>query len=100
MQQSSSKREVYRNTILPQETRNTSNKQPNLTPKAIGEKEQKTPKVRRRKEIIKTRSEIKRNEGNDSPFRYVRTHREVGSLQPARGPSPDPDHAATLVLDV
>ena len=57
MQQSSSKREVYRNTILPQETRNTSNKQPNLTPKAIGEKEQKTPKVRRRKEIIKTRSQ-------------------------------------------
>ena len=34
---SSSKREVYSNTILPQETRNISNKQPNLTPKAIRE---------------------------------------------------------------
>ena len=34
---SSSKREVYSNTILPQETRNISNKQPHLTPKAIRE---------------------------------------------------------------
>ena len=32
------KREFYSNTILPQETRKTSNKQPNLTPKAISEK--------------------------------------------------------------
>ena len=30
------------------------------------EKEQKNPKVSRRKEIINIRSEIKRNEGNDS----------------------------------
>ena len=43
----SSKREVYRNTILPQETRNTSNKQPNLTPKAIRERrKKKKPKLR------------------------------------------------------
>ena len=35
---SSSKREVYSNIILPQETRNNSNKQPNLTPKAIRER--------------------------------------------------------------
>ena len=34
-QQKHSKREVDSNTILPQETRNISNKQPNLTPKAI-----------------------------------------------------------------
>ena len=32
---SSSKREFYSNTILPQETRNISNKQPKLTPKEI-----------------------------------------------------------------
>ena len=32
-QQSSSKREVYSNTILPQETRKTLNSQPNFTPK-------------------------------------------------------------------
>ena len=30
---SSSKREVYSNTILPQETRKTLNRQPNFTPK-------------------------------------------------------------------
>ena len=41
----SSKREVYSNTILPQETRNISNKKPNLTPKAIRDEEQKTPKL-------------------------------------------------------
>ena len=41
---SSSKREVYSNTILTEETRKISNKQPNLTPKAIREKNKKTPK--------------------------------------------------------
>ena len=41
----SSKREVYSNTILPQETRNISNKEPNLTPKATEKEEQKTPKL-------------------------------------------------------
>ena len=40
---SSSKREVYSNIILPQETRNNSNKQPNLTPKAIRERRTKKP---------------------------------------------------------
>ena len=54
----SSKREVYSNTILPQETRNISNKQPNLTPKAIRERRTKKLKVSRRKEIIKIKSEI------------------------------------------
>ena len=34
---SSSKTQIYSNTILPQETRNISNKQPDLTPKAIRE---------------------------------------------------------------
>ena len=45
---SSSKREVYSNTILPQETRKISNKQTNLTPKAIRErrkKKEKNPKL-------------------------------------------------------
>ena len=58
---SSSKREVYSNIILPQETRNISNPQPNFTPKAIRE-EQKNPKVSRRKEIIKVRSVINAKE--------------------------------------
>ena len=55
---SSSKREVYSNTILPQETRNISNKQPKLTLKQLEKEEQKNPKGSRKKEIIKIRSEI------------------------------------------
>ena len=39
---SSSKSVVYSNTILPQETRKTSNKQANLTPKAIRERRRRT----------------------------------------------------------
>ena len=35
---SSSKRNVYSNTILPQETRKTSNRQPNFTPKTTGKR--------------------------------------------------------------
>ena len=34
--ESSSKREVFGNIILPQETRKTSNTQPNITPKTTG----------------------------------------------------------------
>ena len=39
----SSKREVYSNAVLSQETRNISNKQPNLTRKAIRERRTKNP---------------------------------------------------------
>ena len=39
---SSSKTEVYSNTILPQEVRKIPNKQPNLTPKATRERTNKT----------------------------------------------------------
>ena len=46
--------------MLCQETRKISNKQSNLTPKAIRERRTKNPKVSRGKEIIKIRSE--RNE--------------------------------------
>ena len=35
---SSSNKEVYSNTILPEETRKTSNRQPNFTPKATGKR--------------------------------------------------------------
>ena len=40
---SNSKREVYSNTSVPKETRKISNKQPNLTPKAIRERKTKKP---------------------------------------------------------
>ena len=50
---SSSKREFYRNTILPKETRKTSSRQPNFTPKTTGKRGTTTTKISRRKEIIK-----------------------------------------------
>ena len=46
---SSSKKEVYSNTILPKETRKTLNRQPNFTLKTTGKKEQKTAKLVERK---------------------------------------------------
>ena len=43
---SSSKREVCSNTILPQETRKTSNRQPNFLPKTTGKnRTKKIPKL-------------------------------------------------------
>ena len=42
---SSSKREVYSNTILPKETRKTLKRQPNFTPETAGKREQKNPKI-------------------------------------------------------
>ena len=42
---SSSKREAYSNAILPQETRKTSNRQPNFTPKTTGKRTKKPPKL-------------------------------------------------------
>ena len=38
---SSYKREVYSNTILPQETKKTLNRQPNVTPKTTGKRRKK-----------------------------------------------------------
>jgi len=40
---SSPKREVYSNTILPQETRKTPNRQPNFTAKTTGKRRSKNP---------------------------------------------------------
>ena len=53
---------LFRSSILHQETRNISNKQPNLPPKAIRERRTKNPKVSRRKEIIKIGTEINKKE--------------------------------------
>ena len=69
---SSSKREVYSNTILPQETtttttkKNPSNRQPNFMPKTTGKRRTKHTKISRRKEIIKILAEINENERNNS----------------------------------
>ena len=56
---SSAKRQVHSNTSLPQETRASSNKQPNSTPKAT-RKRRKEHQVSKWKEIRKIRE--KRNE--------------------------------------
>ena len=55
---SSSKRELYSNTSLPQETRKISHKQSSFTPKGTRKEEQTKPKVSRRKETIKIGAEI------------------------------------------
>ena len=68
MQKSSSKREAYRSIILPQETRKTSNRQPNFTPKTTGKRRTKNPqnqwKERNHKDL--RRNKLKRSERNNS----------------------------------
>ena len=63
---SSSKREIYGNTIPPEETRNISNKQLTLHLKQLEKEEHKNPKGSRRKEIIKIRSEINEKETKET----------------------------------
>ena len=61
---SSSKKEVYSNTILPQETRKTLNRQPNFTPKTTGKRKKNQQKERNHKGP--SRNKRKRNETNNS----------------------------------
>ena len=69
-----SKREVYSNTILPQETRKTSNRQPKFTPKTTGkEVQKKNPKISRRKEIIKIQAEINEKEMKETMLKINKT---------------------------
>ena len=71
---SSSKREVYSNTNLPQETRNTSNKQPSLTPKAIRERRTKNKPQRWQKERSQNiRSEINEKEMKETIAKINKT---------------------------
>ena len=69
---SSSKREVYSNTILLQETRKTANKQPNFTPKATG-KRRTTTKNSRRTEIINIQAEINEKEMKETIVKINKT---------------------------
>ena len=70
---SSSKREVYSNTILPQETRKTLNRQPNFTPKTTGKKITKSLRISRRKEIIKIREDINEKEVQETIVKINKT---------------------------
>ena len=73
---SSSKREVYHNTILPQETRKTLNKQPNFTPKTTEKRRtKKPPKISRRKDIIKIRAETNEKEMKETIIKINKTKR-------------------------
>ena len=53
---SSSKREVYSNTILPQEIRKTSNRQPNFTPKTTGKRIRKTTPKKAKTKLLEGRN--------------------------------------------
>ena len=59
---SSFKKEVYSDTIIPQETRKALNRQLNATFKQLEKEEQKSSKVSTRKDIIKIRAEISQKE--------------------------------------
>ena len=62
------KREVYSNTIIYQETRKTSNRQPNFIPKTTGKRKKKTPQNQQKEINYKdpSRNKWKRNERNNS----------------------------------
>ena len=65
---SSSKREVYSNTILPQETRETLNRQSNFTPKTTGKIRTKNPQNQQKERNDKdpSRNKCNKNERNNS----------------------------------
>ena len=70
---SSPKREFYSNTILPQETRKTSNRQPSFTPKTTEQKRIKHPKISRRKANIKIQAEINEKEMKEAIIKINKT---------------------------
>ena len=71
---SSSKREVYSNTILPRETRKTLTRQPSFIPKTNGKgRAKKNTKVIRRKEITKMSPEINEKEMKETVAKMNKT---------------------------
>ena len=75
MQQKHFKREVYSNTVLLQETRKTSNRQPNFMPKTTGNRRtKKKPKISRKKEIIKIQAEINEKEMKETIVKINKTN--------------------------
>ena len=70
---SSSKREVYSNIILPQETRKKMNRQPKFTPKSTGKRRTKNIKISKRKEITKIWAEINKKEMKETIVKINKT---------------------------
>ena len=71
--ESISQRKVYSNKILPQETRKTSNRQPNFSPKTAGKRTTPPKKKIRRKEIIKIRAKINEKEIKETILKINKT---------------------------
>ena len=69
---STSKRDVYSNIILPQETRKTLNRHLILYLKQL-EKEQNPPKISKRKQTIKIRAEINEKEMKETIVKINKT---------------------------
>ena len=70
---SSSKREFYNNTVLPQETRKTQNRQPNFIPKITG-KRTKNPQINGRKAIINIQAETNKQEMKEPVVKMNKTN--------------------------
>ena len=70
---SSSKREVYNNTILPQETRKTAKRQPNFTPKTTGKRRRKKPQNQQREINHKIQAEINEKEMKEPTVKINKT---------------------------
>ena len=70
---SSSKRGFHSNTILPQETRRTLDRQSNFTWKTTGKRRTKKKKIRRRKETIKIQAEIHEKEIKEAIVNFSKT---------------------------
>ena len=70
---SSSKREVYSNTILHQGARKISNRQPKFTPKTTGKRRTEKNKISRRKGIIKISAEINEKEMKETIVKIKKT---------------------------
>ena len=78
---SSSKREIYSNTVIPQEARKSLNRQPHSTSKAARKRRPKNLKVSRRK-IIKIRAEITEKEMKEKIIKLKRLLKlKVGPLR-------------------
>ena len=76
---SSSKREVYSNTILPQETRKISNRQPNFTPETTRKRRTPKPQNQQKERNHKDKSRNKLRERKETIVKIKKL--KAGSLR-------------------
>ena len=70
---SSAKGKVHRNTSPLQETRQTSNKQPNFTPKATRKRRNEELERQQKEEIIKIKAEVSEKETKKTIAKVIKT---------------------------